>query len=141
MASEIERSELRRGLREASAISELSARQQRGIVALLTHPTLEEAAQEAGVHTQTVRRWLRDPDFERVLRAERSRALEFAVGKLHAASTAAVDALTRALNCGTPSVEVQAARIILDTAFKSEESYILSDKIAQLLRSIPMEEA
>ncbi|MEZ5365619.1 MAG: hypothetical protein R2748_25640 [Bryobacterales bacterium] len=47
----------------------LSAIQRRGLLALLTHPTIRKAAQSIGVHERTVRRWLENPNFRSALDA------------------------------------------------------------------------
>ena len=47
----------------------LSITQRRGLLALLTHPTIRQAAESIGVHERTVRRWLANPNFRSVLDA------------------------------------------------------------------------
>ena len=130
MSEELEKARLRRGLRNAALDAHLTPKQHKTMVALLAHPTVAEAAEAVGVGESTVRRWLKDPAFERAYRAERSRALEGAIASLQAASSRAVEALERNLDCGVPSVEVRAAQAILGRAFEGETIYSLADYIA-----------
>lgn len=46
--------------RKDPKMSELSAKQQRAIAALLIESTTEKAAEAAGVNSRTIRRWMKD---------------------------------------------------------------------------------
>jgi hypothetical protein len=73
-----------------------------------------------------------EPEFRARSRAARRQVVEGAIGRLQAAATRAVDALTRNLSCGTPAVEVGAARTILDQAVKAVELVDLAERIEAL---------
>ena len=47
----------------------LSIAQRRGLLALLTHPNIRQAAKSVGVHERTLRRWLATPSFRDALDA------------------------------------------------------------------------
>ena len=47
----------------------LSIAQQRGLLALLTHPNIRQAAKSIGIHERTLRRWLATPTFRDALDA------------------------------------------------------------------------
>jgi len=44
-----------------------NSRKDRAILAVMEHPTLEKAAAAVGVHPSTLRRWLREPEFQEKL--------------------------------------------------------------------------
>lgn len=113
-------------------MSELTAKQEAGIIALLHHPTIRAAAREAGVTDRTLTRWLADPVFKRAFRAARCDLVETSMAGLQAATSAAVECLTRNLTCGKPSVEVMAARGIIELAIKAVELHDLAERIETL---------
>ena len=102
------------------------------IAALLSEPTIAEAAQKAGISKSTLLRWLQEPAFKARYRAARRSVVEGAIGRLQQAATLAVDALTRNLTCGTPAVEVGAAKAMLDYAIKAVELVDLAERVEQL---------
>jgi hypothetical protein len=102
------------------------------IASLLTEATIESAAQKAGVGERTLVRWLQEPAFKAEYRAARRSVVESAIGRLQQAATQAVDALTRNLTCGTPAVEVGAAKAVLDQAIKAVELIDLAERVEAL---------
>jgi len=102
------------------------------IASLLTEPTIATAATKAGVSESTLLRWLQEPGFKAQFRAARRSVVESAVARLQQAATQAVDALTRNLTCGTPAVEVGAARSVLDQAIKAVELVDLAERVEAL---------
>jgi hypothetical protein len=102
------------------------------VACLLAEPTIEAAAQRAGVSEVTLRRWLREPGFRALYQAARAGVLERVVGTLLAACTEAVETLRRNLSCGKPSVETRAAEVILVQATKGIETLDLAQRIAEL---------
>ena len=107
-------------------------KQDRVIIALLTEPTVEAAARAVDIAPATIWRWAQQSDFKARLRAARRAVVEGAIGRLQQAATAAVDTLQRNLTCGTPSVEVRAATVILDQAVKAVELFDLVERVEQL---------
>jgi phage terminase small subunit len=113
----------------------LSTKKQRAIVALLSSPSMTEAAAQAGVTTKTLERWLRDEDFVREYRAVRSQVMETAVARIQNAASEAVEALPRNLSPPAPaSTQVRAAVSILALAAKGIEFYDLVQKVDELYR-------
>src|SRR5262249_43542576 len=88
-------------------------KQKGGIIALLAHPTMPEAAKACGVGESTLWRWLQDPEFQAAYRQARRQVVEKAIAELQGACSDAVNSLTRNLTCGVPAVEVSAAKTIL----------------------------
>lgn len=110
----------------------LTRRQDAAIVALLAHPTIPEAAKAAGVSETTLWRWLQRDDFRKKYREAQDKVFDGALGSLQGASTEAVACLKRNLTSGTPSAEVQAAKVILEYTIKARELFGLEARIMQL---------
>ena len=107
-------------------------KEEAAIAALLAEPTIAGAAVKAGVSERTLVRWLQEPAFKTQYRAARRSLVESAVARLQQAASDAVDALSRNLSCGTPAVEVGAAKAILDQAIKGVELVDLVERVEQL---------
>jgi hypothetical protein len=112
----------------------LTRKQEALIVALLTKPTHEEAAAEAGVSTATLRRWLLTPAFQDAFRRARRAVVEGAIGRLQHAAGKAVETLVRNLNCGSPAAEIRAALGILEHSVKAVELLDLLERVEQIER-------
>lgn len=110
----------------------LERKTEAAIVALLAHPTMPEAAKAAGVSETTLWRWLQRDDFRRKYREAQDKVFDGALGSLQGASTDAVSCLRRNLTCGNVSVQVQAAKAILDYTIKAREMFELENRIALL---------
>ncbi len=111
-----------------------SRQSEAAITALLASPTMEEAAQQAGIAPATLRRWLAEDGFQQRYRDARRQVVEHAVSGLQRAAGAAVEALERNLTCGVPAAEIAAAKAILDQSFKGMEVLDLAERIEQLER-------
>ncbi len=110
----------------------LSRRQEQAIGALLSEPTVEQAAAKAGVGYATLRRWLKRPEFQAAFRAARRQVVEAAIGQLAKISAAAVEALQRNLTCGHKPTEVRAAIAVLDQAIGGAAVAELQTEIDEL---------
>lgn len=104
------------------------------IAALLVAGSIHEAAAQAGISESTLDEWLRDPEFSADYARARRRVLDGVIGKLQQAASAAVEALTRNLNCGTASVEVRAAEAILTHTFRGVEITDLAVRLEEVER-------
>ena len=109
-----------------------SQREDAALAALLSEPTIAAAATKAGIGESTLLRWMAEPEFKARLRAARRQLVEGAIGRLQQAATQAVSTLQRNLTCGTPAVEVGAARSILDQAIKAVELVDLAERVEAL---------
>lgn len=58
--------------------------------------------------------------------------MDGALSSLQGSMTGAVDCLVRNLSCGTPSAEVQAAKVILDFTLKAREQFDYAARLKQL---------
>lgn len=104
------------------------------IIALLTAPSIEEAAQTAGVSDTTIYRWLKLPEFQAELKEARRQAVNLAISKLQQSTASAVKVLQDvAENEDAPaSARVSAARIILDQVLKTVELEEVISRIEKL---------
>jgi transposase len=105
---------------------------ERAIAALLSAPSLEQAAKKAGVSKATLHQWMKEAEFKAALRTARQEVLEAAVSRLQAVTNEAVNTLQRALTCAVPTVEVSAARAILEYSFRSQELEDLEARLTSL---------
>ena len=114
--------------------AKLTAKQERAITALLSHPTIEAAGEALGVNPATLHRWLQEPAFEAAYRAARREAVGQAIARLQQVSTAAVTVLVRVMASEKtpPSTRVAAAKTVLDTAIRAVELDDLQARIAAL---------
>jgi hypothetical protein len=72
-----------------------SGKHEQAISALLTHPTLAEAATTVGVGEVTLRRWLQQASFQTVYRQARREAVGQAIARLQHVTTVAVNFVRR----------------------------------------------
>ena len=107
-------------------------KREQAIAALLTAPSVAEAAGRAGLGEATLRRWLREPGFAAAYRAARRHTLEPVVGRLQQAASAAVETLERNLAAQAESVQVRAAQLVLEQAFKGVELMDLAERVEAL---------
>ena len=119
-----------------TATKTLSARQQKALGALLTHPTIEAAAASVEIHPRTVKRWLyEDENYQEEYRKLRQQAVDNAIASLQSAMSEAVQTLRRNLTARNPSIQVRAAIAHLEQGFKAVEAHDLVQRIAELERS------
>ena len=117
--------------------STLDGRQERMILALLEHPTLEKAAAAAGVSDVTLWRHLRKPEFADAYRKARREAFSQSVARLQHASNAAVGTLLRVMTDreAPAASRVRAADVVLQTALRGMEMEDLEVRLDRLERS------
>jgi hypothetical protein len=110
----------------------LSKKQEKGIFALLSQPTLVAAAQSIGVNEVTLRRWLKEPAFLAEYRKARRESVEQCLAVLQKASINAVATLVASLKAEGEGVRLRAAMAILEHAIKAVELMDLDERIATL---------
>jgi hypothetical protein len=110
----------------------LSRQQEKAIAALLTAPSIRQAATATGVTEKTLRAWLGDADFQAAYRRERRKIIEHAIGHLQGRLRKAVRCLERNLSCGKPNVEIEAAKALIGSCLKGVEMSELLEKIAEM---------
>jgi len=115
---------------------ELTDRQRSALLALVEHPTLEEAARAVGLSRRTLYRYLEDPLFLAEYRRLRRAVWERAVGELQTACSEAVSTLRANLGAESEAVQVRAARSILDHARSGLETTDLLERLEALERRL-----
>lgn len=116
--------------------SDRGSKRDKAILGLLTQPTIQEAANFAGISDVTLWRWMQDEEFSNRYKQAKHMAFNQAIGRLQQASTIAVDTLQSVMQDGTapPSSRVSAAKTVLELSHKSFEIEELANKIAELER-------
>jgi len=109
-------------------------KEERIILALLEHSSVEKAAAALGVSEATMWRRLKDPGFQGALRQARREAFSRSVARLQQASSAAVTTLLRIMCDGKSpaSSRVRAAFGVLELAFRANELEDMQARIERL---------
>lgn len=116
----------------------LPAKQELALRAVISHPTLKEAALAAGVGEATLWRYMRDAEFSRRLREARREVMSHAVLRLQRAAGDAVRTLVSVMNDASagPWPRLTAARTVMDIAMRAHQADDLQERIDQLERFI-----
>ena len=122
------------GESQSHADSELTAKQELALSAVVSHATLKEAAAAAGVSETTLWRYMKDETFSRRLSDARRDAVSHAALRLQRASSDAVTVLQELmLRSDAPaSARTTAARAVLDYSFRVVEMDEMKRKIREL---------
>ena len=109
-------------------------KREQAIIALLTMPNIERAAEAIHISYATLRKWMKDQEFRQDYMAARRESMVQAVGFLQRAASTAVEALVSiAQDKEAPhSARVQAARYILEIGFKGMEQEDIGERLAML---------
>ena len=110
----------------------MTAKQKKALAALLTAPTIDAAAQAAGIGYTTLRRWLKDDEaFRREYERELAGLVTDAAAKAKQSMAPALSVLREIVEdeYGPAAVRVSAARSLLEYGLKLTE---ITDVIARL---------
>ena len=110
----------------------LGRKEEQAILALLTHPTIPEAAAACGVGEATLWRWMQEPEFRDRYRQARRQVLEGAIASLQQAAGEAAATLRALLTAESETVRLGACRAILEQATKGADLLDLEARIAAL---------
>lgn len=115
-----------------------SRKQEILICYLLTEPSVNKAAEKAGIGVTTAFRWLQDPEFQEQYREARRMAVSQAISQLQQASTEAVQTLRNVMadEEAPPASRVSAAKTVLELSFKAVELEDLTARLEKLEQSI-----
>jgi hypothetical protein len=103
------------------------------VLALACGATVEAAARQAGVSERTVYNRLREPDFQKRVKAVRSDMVRRSAGLLSAAAGEAVRTLLNLMKDSAPaSVRLGAARAVLEIGMKVRELAELEAEVREL---------
>jgi hypothetical protein len=106
------------------------------VTALAAGGNVASAARHAGVHERTVERRLKDPAFRARVDEARAEMVRAAVGRLAAVGALAADKLHALLGAKAESVQLGAARSILDYMLRGAEIEVLAREVADLKRLV-----
>jgi hypothetical protein len=109
-------------------------KEERMIVALLEHSSVEKAAASLGISEATLWRRLKEPSFQEAFRHARREAFSRAVARLQQASSAAVTTVLRMM-CDAktpPASRLRAATSVLELTFRATELEDLQTRIQTL---------
>jgi hypothetical protein len=103
----------------------LTARQRRAVVALVTNPTVEKAAQAIGIGRRQLHRYAQNPAFRAAVQNAHRELYEEALYKAHAAAASAISSLTGIVESpiAKNADRIGAARTILEQANRAAEKF------------------
>src|SRR5262245_19184143 len=114
--------------------AKLGHKQEAAVAALLSSPSLEEAARKCSVSLRTLKNWLRRPEFRAAYTEAQRQLLERTIAGLVPVGGKAVQRLEHNLTCGNPAAENRADELILSYALKGVELLDHAEQIAELRR-------
>lgn len=120
--------------------AKFSQKMEQAVAALLSCRNVEEAARAAGIGTNTLRRWMKQPDFEAALREARAALLSQAIARLQGATGAATTTVLKImLSPEAPAgARLRAAEIVLEQAAKAASTEDLEVRLANLERKVDL---
>jgi hypothetical protein len=109
---------------------------EQSIVALITQPTVELAARQAGVSYSTLNRWIRDEQFAAEVKAARNELLQSAIDRLKSSALEGVNVLIAIASnvASSESARVAAAKALIDYALRVAAIEDLAARIEDLER-------
>jgi len=102
------------------------------LVALIETSSIREASQKTGIGETTIYRYLQDKEFLAEYRNARRQTIETAIAQLQGAAGEAVETLKRNLHSENPAIEIRAAQIILDNAFRGLETTDILTRLEEI---------
>lgn len=103
------------------------------VLALLSERTLTEAAARAGINEKTLRDWLADdPDFRARYEQARRAVFEQGIGRVQALVGKAVDKLEALLGSEVPSVQLGAARSLVELGVHQQDAEVILRKLDEI---------
>jgi hypothetical protein len=97
----------------------LSSRQAAFLAALITATSIEAAARQARVASKTAHRWLKMSHFDRAYACVRKHIVVHALAQIELAAPEAVQTIKDLLANDNPTVQIYAAKSIMDMALKA----------------------
>ena len=111
-----------------------SRKEDLALAALISEPTLGEAAKKVGISEVTLWRWMQDPEFQDKYRTARRQAVSQSITQLQKISSEAVKTLREVMNNieTPPASRVTAAKAVLELAIKAVEVEDLAGRVEAL---------
>lgn len=111
-----------------------SRKEDLALAALISEPTLGEAAKKVGISEVTLWRWMQDPEFQDKYRTARRQAVSQSITQLQKISSEAVKTVRDVMNDKEtpPASRVTAAKAVLELAIKAVEVEDLAGRVEAL---------
>ena len=111
-----------------------SRKQDEAVLALITHPSIPEAAKSLNIGDKTLWRWMQKDDFQDAYLKARREIIKQASSQLQASMSEAVNVLKEVMNDNDSpaSTRVSAAKIVLDMGLKANEIEDLEARVKKL---------
>ena len=117
----------------AEFVENLTLRQVTALPHLLKPGSLAVQARHAGVHRNTLYRWLQDENFRECLEWLRKETMRFTQAQLQAMSYKAAAVLDDALDDDSARVRIEAARLVLTQAHNAHYGQELERRVENLI--------
>ena|SRR5215472_4596058 len=118
--------------------SKFGRKKEQAVAALLSQRNVEEAAKAIGVGTNTLLRWMKEPEFDTAYRQAKRAAFSQSVARMHQATGAAVSTVLKIMvDPNAPaSTRLRAADILLDRTAKAIEIEDVEARVTELERAV-----
>ena len=118
--------------------SKSSRQRDEAILALLSQRNIEEAARAVGIAPNTLRRWLKQPEFDAAYREAKREAHSQSNARLQGGRSAAISTLFKVmLDPTTPAAtKVKAVSVALEYADKANDTEDIQARVAALERDV-----
>ena len=109
-------------------------KKEEAIAALLTQRNIEEAAKVVGIASNTLLKWMKDPEFDGAYRQAKRQAFGQAVARLQQGASAAATTLLKTMidPATPPSARIRAAECVMNHATKAIEIEDIEARVAEL---------
>jgi hypothetical protein len=103
--------------------SKFSRKMEEAVAALLTQPNIDMAAKSIGIASNTMLKWMKEPEFQSAYREARRAAYGQAIARLQQAMPLAVQTMLKVLvdPATLASVRVRAAKVVTNHSYKAIE--------------------
>ena len=115
-------------------LSDLTFRQQAALPVIAASPSLSQAARNAGIDDNTLRRWLREPLFADRLASFRQQYAVIAREELNAIARRGMAVFSEAMSDPDPAIRVRAARYAVSYTVQFAEIQNLTASIEEMQR-------
>lgn len=114
-----------------------SRKKEMAVIALLTEPTVGQAAQKVGIGEATMWRWMQDGDFKEMYRMAKVQAVGQAIARIQQVTTQAVDTLYDVMTSkkAPAMARVIASKTVLEVAMKAVEVEDIQARLEALERA------
>lgn len=122
-------------------LGKLKPKQQKAVTALLTHPTIRQAAEAVGIGERTLHEWLKEPAFQSVYREMRRASFSHSITLTQQYAAMAVNTLGKVMldPAAQHSAKVAAAATVLRFGRDALELEDLAVRIEAIERSMAVQ--